>query len=73
MTEKEGALAAENIKDIVKSRYDAYAERGGGEPFTVPDIQTLRKCCTVACVATICGCYFSGIPARRRPSRRWSR
>ncbi len=31
MKQKEGAIKAEDIKDIVKGRYDAYAERGGRE------------------------------------------
>ncbi len=45
MKEKEGAITAENIKDIVKGRYDACAERGGGEGAVCCPIETASPSC----------------------------
>jgi SAM-dependent methyltransferase len=45
MTEKEGAIEAENIKDIVKGRYDACAERGGGEGAVCCPIEATSPSC----------------------------
>ncbi len=43
--QKEGAIKAENIKDIVKGRYDACAERSGGEGAVCCPIETASPSC----------------------------
>lgn len=45
MKEKAGAMKSENIKDIVKGRYDACAERAGGEGAVCCPIETASPSC----------------------------
>jgi SAM-dependent methyltransferase len=45
MKQKEGATRAEDIKDIVKARYDACAERSGGEGAVCCPIETTSPSC----------------------------